>query len=103
MTCSGQARTATQRIPRIPVAGLLVVVAASAALLGYPLPASSSSASTLSGVVLRGTLGDALRSTVWLADGQAAVQIGQSQVQAGSNQHAAPIASVAKVMTAYLV
>ena len=31
------------------------------------------------------------------------VQIGQSQVQAGPNQHAAPIASVAKVMTAYLV
>ena len=28
---------------------------------------------------------------------------GQSQVQAGPNQHAAPIASVAKVMTAYLV
>src|SRR5262249_20155942 len=41
--------------------------------------------------------------TVWPAHGQAAVQIGQSQVQAGPNQHAAPIASVAKVMTAYLV
>jgi D-alanyl-D-alanine carboxypeptidase (penicillin-binding protein 5/6) len=40
---------------------------------------------------------------VWPADGQAAVQIGQSQVQAGPNQHAAAIASVAKVMTAYLV
>ena len=43
-------------------------------------------------------------STVWPAYGQAAfVQTGQSQVQAGPNQHAAPIASVAKVMTAYLV
>ncbi len=43
-------------------------------------------------------------STVWPADGQAAfVQGGQSQVQAGPNQHAAAIASVAKVMTAYLV
>ena len=31
------------------------------------------------------------------------VQIGQSQIQAGPNQHAAAIASVAKVMTAYLV
>ncbi len=41
---------------------------------------------------------------MWPAYGQAAfVQIGQSQVQAGPNQHAAPIASVAKVMTAYLV
>ena len=40
---------------------------------------------------------------MWPADGQAAVQIGQSKIQAGPNQHAAPIASVAKVMTAYLV
>ena len=37
-------------------------------------------------------------------NGQAAfVRTGQSQIQAGPNQHAAPIASVAKVMTAYLV
>jgi D-alanyl-D-alanine carboxypeptidase (penicillin-binding protein 5/6) len=41
---------------------------------------------------------------VWPADGQAAfVQTGQSRVQTGPNQHAAAIASVAKVMTAYLV
>jgi D-alanyl-D-alanine carboxypeptidase (penicillin-binding protein 5/6) len=43
-------------------------------------------------------------SGVWPAYGQAAfVRTGQSQIQAGPNQHAAPIASVAKVMTAYLV
>jgi D-alanyl-D-alanine carboxypeptidase (penicillin-binding protein 5/6) len=41
---------------------------------------------------------------VWPADGQAAfVQAGQSQVEAGPDQHMAAIASVAKVMTAYLV
>jgi D-alanyl-D-alanine carboxypeptidase (penicillin-binding protein 5/6) len=41
---------------------------------------------------------------VWPAAGQAAyIRTGTSQVQAGPNQHAAPIASVAKVMTAYLV
>ncbi|HET8587439.1 MAG TPA: D-alanyl-D-alanine carboxypeptidase [Candidatus Limnocylindria bacterium] len=41
---------------------------------------------------------------MWPAHGQAAfILSGQSQVQAGPNQHAAPIASVAKVMTAYLV
>jgi D-alanyl-D-alanine carboxypeptidase (penicillin-binding protein 5/6) len=44
-----------------------------------------------------------LPGTVWPAYGQAAVQIGQSEIQAGPNQHAAAIASVAKVMTAYLV
>jgi len=43
-------------------------------------------------------------NTVWPAEGQAAfIQGGQSRVQAGPNQRAAPIASVAKVMTAYLV
>ncbi len=43
-------------------------------------------------------------SAVWPAYGQAAfIQTGQSQVHAGPNQHPAPIASVAKVMTAYLV
>src|SRR5207247_8799122 len=50
-----------------------------------------------------GARGGELPSTVWPAYGQAAVQIGQSRVHSGPNQHAAPIASVAKVMTAYLV
>jgi D-alanyl-D-alanine carboxypeptidase (penicillin-binding protein 5/6) len=41
---------------------------------------------------------------VWPAFGQAAfVRAGQSQIEAGPNQHPAAIASVAKVMTAYLV
>jgi D-alanyl-D-alanine carboxypeptidase len=43
MTYSEPARTITRRIPRILVAGLLVVVAAIAAALGYPLLTSSSS------------------------------------------------------------
>jgi serine-type D-Ala-D-Ala carboxypeptidase (penicillin-binding protein 5/6) len=94
------------RIRRIRVAGLLVVIAAIAAL-GYQLLASSSSPATSPIDVLRSerrdALGEAPPSTVWPAYGQAAVQVGQSQVQAGPNQHAAPIASVAKVMTAYLV
>ncbi len=52
----------------------------------------------------RAALGETLPSTVWPAYGQAAVVLtGQSQIHAGPNQHAAPIASVAKVMTAYLV
>ncbi len=100
------ARTTTRRIPRIRVAGLLVVMAAIAAL-GYELLASSSSpaASPIDGLRSehRGALGEALPSSLWPAYGQAAVQVGQSQVQAGPDQHAAAIASVAKVMTAYLV
>jgi D-alanyl-D-alanine carboxypeptidase (penicillin-binding protein 5/6) len=43
-------------------------------------------------------------SSVWPAQGQAAfVESGQERVQAGPNQHPAPIASVTKVMTAYIV
>jgi serine-type D-Ala-D-Ala carboxypeptidase (penicillin-binding protein 5/6) len=101
-------RTTTRRIPRILVAGLLVVIAAIAAARGYQSLASSSSTAASPIDVLRsehrGALGEALPSTVWPAHGQAAfVLTGQSQVQAGPNQHAAAIASVAKVMTAYLV
>jgi D-alanyl-D-alanine carboxypeptidase (penicillin-binding protein 5/6) len=101
------ARTTPRRIGRVPVAVLLVVVAAISAPLGKRLVASSSSTAASPVDVLGGeqggALGQALPSTVWPAYGQAAVQVGQSEVQAGPNQHAAPIASVAKVMTAYLV
>ncbi len=109
MTYRQPARTTTRRIRIrwIRVAGLLVVIAAIAAL-GSQLLASSSSTAESPSDVLRsehpGALGGAPPSTVWPAFGQAAfVQTGQSQVQAGPNQHAAAIASVAKVMTAYLV
>jgi D-alanyl-D-alanine carboxypeptidase (penicillin-binding protein 5/6) len=101
------ARTTTRRIRIrwIRVAGLLVVIGAIAAL-GHQLLASSSSTAEspvdVPSSEHRGAL-EALSSTVWPADGQAAVRIGQSQIQAGPNQHAAAIASVAKVMTAYLV
>jgi len=95
------------RIRRIRVAGLLVVIAAIATALGYQLLPSSSSTGASALEVLRSerrdALGGALPSTVWPAPGQAAVRIGESQLQAGPNQHADPIASVAKVMTAHVV
>jgi serine-type D-Ala-D-Ala carboxypeptidase (penicillin-binding protein 5/6) len=103
MTYPEPARATTRRIQsrRTRVAGLLILIAAIAAGLGSQLLASSSLDVLRS--QSRGALGEALLSRVWPANGQAAVQIGQSQVQAGPNQHAGPIASVAKVMTAYLV
>jgi D-alanyl-D-alanine carboxypeptidase (penicillin-binding protein 5/6) len=107
MTYSEPARTMPRRIPGILIGGLLVVIVATAAVLGFRSLASSSSTATPPTASLRGghhgVLGKALPSTVWPAYGQAAVQIGQSQIQAGPHQHPAPIASVAKVMTAYLV
>jgi serine-type D-Ala-D-Ala carboxypeptidase (penicillin-binding protein 5/6) len=86
----------------------VLVVATFAAALGYQALASSSSTAAPPIAVAPaehgGARGEALPSTVWPADGQAAfIQTGQSQVQAGPNQHAAAIASVAKVMTAYIV
>lgn len=84
---------------------LAVGVMAIAGGLGYrSLSASSPSlrAQPLEDVIV-GEHRARLPGTVWPADGQAAVQIGQSPIQVGPNQHAAPIASIAKVMTAYLV
>jgi serine-type D-Ala-D-Ala carboxypeptidase (penicillin-binding protein 5/6) len=91
-----------RRIPGVLVTGLLVVVAGIAAALGHELLASPT-VDVLSDQH-RGALGGAPPSTVWPPAGQAAfVRSGQAQVHAGPNQRAAPIASVAKVMTAYLV
>jgi zinc D-Ala-D-Ala carboxypeptidase len=63
MTYSEPARTPTRRIPRILVAGLLVVIAAIAAPLGYQVLASSSSTAASPIDVLRsehrGALGEA--------------------------------------------
>jgi serine-type D-Ala-D-Ala carboxypeptidase (penicillin-binding protein 5/6) len=108
MTYRGRARTTTRRIRTrwIRVTSLLAVIAAVAAALDQlPWLSPSTAASHID--VLRGERGlhgDAPPSTVWPADGQAAyVETGQSNIQAGPNQHPAPIASVAKVMTAYLV
>src|SRR5947208_4043332 len=102
MAYSNRARTPPRpiRIRKIRVAALLLVIAATAVLGRQVLASSSSGDESPSGVVRSA---EALPSMVWPASGQAAVQIGQSQVRVGPNQHAAPIASVAKVMTAYLV
>jgi len=110
MTYSKRARTTTcrVRIRRIRAAGVLVVMFAILASLGCQLLASSSSTSASPIDFLRSerrtASGKALPSAVWPAHGQAAfVQTGQSQIQVGPNQHAAAIASLAKVMTAYVV
>jgi serine-type D-Ala-D-Ala carboxypeptidase (penicillin-binding protein 5/6) len=93
-----RARTSASRIRiRRLCAGSLILVTALAAVRSYQSLASSSSAAA------NHAAREALPNTVWPAHGQAAVEIGQSGIQAGPNQHPAPIASVAKVMTAYLV
>ena len=107
MAYSARARPATRRvrIRKARAAGLLFLVAAAAALGAYRALASSPSSTAAStSEIHRRALGEEVPSTVWPAHGQAAfVRTGSPQVHAGPNQHPAPIASVAKVMTAYLV
>ncbi len=102
-----RARARRIRVRRIRVLGLLVAVAAIAGFLGYHTAFSSSTTASPIEVVRsaqRGSVGKARPSTVWPTHGQAAfVRAGESRIQAGPSQHAAAIASVAKVMTAYLV
>jgi serine-type D-Ala-D-Ala carboxypeptidase (penicillin-binding protein 5/6) len=81
------------------LAGLLAVIGAVAAARGCQSSPPSTAASGH-----RGGHAEAVPSAVWPAYGQAAfAETGHSQIHAGPNQHAAPIASLAKVMTAYLV
>src|SRR3954452_4217511 len=100
-----RARTRPIRVRRIRAAVLLVAVAAIAAAVGHQLAASSTGTSRVDVLrsAQRGARG-AVPGAVWPPDGQAAfIRTGESEVHVGPNQHAAPIASVAKVMTAYLV
>jgi D-alanyl-D-alanine carboxypeptidase (penicillin-binding protein 5/6) len=88
---------------RTRATGPLLVIVAIAAAFGLRLGATDASPIQLPEGTTAGAA-EALPRAVWPADGQAAFVLGgQSQVHAGPNQHAAPIASVAKVMTAYLV
>jgi D-alanyl-D-alanine carboxypeptidase (penicillin-binding protein 5/6) len=102
-----QARNRRIRTRRTRVVGLLAAIASIAGFLGYHVASSSSTAASPLDAVRReqrGAVGESLPRTVWPAYGQAAfIQTGRSRIQAGPNQHAAAIASVAKVMTAYLV
>lgn len=74
---------------------LLVVVVGIAATFAYQSLASSSPDAAAV---------EAVPNTVWPAFGQAAfIRSDESQIHAGPHQHRAAIASLAKVMTAYLV
>jgi D-alanyl-D-alanine carboxypeptidase (penicillin-binding protein 5/6) len=100
------ARTSTPRIRihRIRVAALLALITTIAAAVGYQLLASSSSTDDVLRRARNGAVAAAVPSTVWPVYGQAAfIQGGQRQLHAGPNQHPAAIASLAKVMTAYVV
>src|SRR5690348_166548 len=85
------------RIRKLRAAAVLIALAASTAVVGFRLLASTAEP-------LPVATGEPQLGAVWPAEGQAAfVRTGDSRLHASPNQHAAPIASVAKVMTAYLV
>jgi D-alanyl-D-alanine carboxypeptidase (penicillin-binding protein 5/6) len=86
------------RVRRLRAAGLVVVLVTIAGSIGLHFGATAPSPAAEPLHV------ETVPGTVWPVDGQAAfIRSGESQIHAGPNQHAAPIASVAKVMTAYLV
>jgi serine-type D-Ala-D-Ala carboxypeptidase (penicillin-binding protein 5/6) len=101
------ARTTPRRVPTFFFAGLLSLSAAIATVAYQWLPSPSLTAASSVKLIRteqRGVPGEAVASTVWPTYGQAAfIKTGQSQIEAGPNQDPAAIASVAKVMTAYLV
>lgn len=101
MTRARRGRTTHRtRIRRLRVTVALLVIAGIVVLVVPHMVSSSTSTAAPT----RGAARSNAASDVWWpAGGQAAVQIGQSDVRAGPHQHSAPIASVAKIMTAYLV
>ena len=106
MASAKPAPTSTGRISRILVTCFLAAITVLVAgCQSNPQAFPSTAGSSLdelpskSGAARAGSL----PSSVWPAQGQAAVQMGQSRIQTTPNQQPAPIASVAKVMTAYLV
>src|SRR5579863_9952359 len=101
---------------RFRAAGALLVVGAIGAFFAFQWLASPASTATTAldplrpgqpraaGPASTSTTPTPLPGTVWPAYGQAAfVESGHSQVQSSPDQHPAPIASVSKVMTAYVV
>jgi serine-type D-Ala-D-Ala carboxypeptidase (penicillin-binding protein 5/6) len=120
MTHDRRARPPIRRIGGILLAGLSAVTAAALGLGDLSPSSPATRAASPPADVLHaarrlaigeGPLrtvtpphGHAVPSDVWPASGQAAfVRTGESQIHAGPGQHPAPIASVAKVMTAYVV
>jgi serine-type D-Ala-D-Ala carboxypeptidase (penicillin-binding protein 5/6) len=111
MTHARSARTPNRRTPRIVAAGLLAVIAVSVARGHGPASTVVRALSPPSDILraahrlgLGAGAGFEVPRSGWPRDGQAAfIVTGDPHIHAGPNQHPAPIASIAKVMTAYLV
>src|SRR5262245_18865169 len=100
MTHDRPARTS----PRSTVlAAVLLAVVAAVVALSDRSPSSSTSQASPPATAIP-PRSQRLPADVWPAHGQAAYLLaGQDRIHAGPNQHPAPIASVAKVMTAFVI
>ena len=106
MTHIRSAPHASRHLSRYVVAGLLAVVAAIAALGQSPTSLIPNGGSPFDDMLVtyRQAHRGGVPAGVWPQQGQAAfIRTGQAWIHAGPNQRPAPIASIAKVMTAYLV
>jgi serine-type D-Ala-D-Ala carboxypeptidase (penicillin-binding protein 5/6) len=107
MTYSEPVRRATRRIPRILVASLLVLIAAIAGTNGYRLLAPSSLMAPapidLTVPSPPPHLSQQGSTNGWPQHGQWAYVLGNGRLAVSPDEQPVPIASLAKVMTAYLV
>jgi serine-type D-Ala-D-Ala carboxypeptidase (penicillin-binding protein 5/6) len=107
MTYSEPVRRATRRIPRILVASLLVLIAAIAGTNGYRLLAPSSLMAPapidLTVPSPPPHLSQQGSTDGWPQHGQWAYVLGNGRLAVSPDEQPVPIASMAKVMTAYLV
>jgi serine-type D-Ala-D-Ala carboxypeptidase (penicillin-binding protein 5/6) len=107
MTYSEPVRRATRRIPRILVASLLVLIAAIAGTNGYRLLAPSSLMAPapidLTVPSPPPHLSQQGSTDGWPQHGQWAYVLGNGRLAVSPDEQPVPIASLAKVMTAYLV
>jgi hypothetical protein len=92
------------RIRKVRLAAVLAATGALAGAVGYQLQGGGNATGASLTDVIRAERHEVVPSGVWPVHGQAAFMTSDGTgIHTGPNQHPAPIASVAKVMTANLV
>jgi D-alanyl-D-alanine carboxypeptidase (penicillin-binding protein 5/6) len=92
------------RIRKVRLAAVLAATGALAGAVGYQLQGGGNATGASLTDVIRAERHEVVPSGVWPVHGQAAFMTSDGTgIHTGPNQHPAPIARVAKVMTAYLV
>jgi serine-type D-Ala-D-Ala carboxypeptidase (penicillin-binding protein 5/6) len=103
MTHKQPARNPARRMSRMLLAGTLAVLAAAALVVSWLGDDAPRSAASSTGAEPSTPAESASAAIGWPVDGVSAAQVGGRLLQGPGARRAVPIASVAKVMTAYVV